>query len=665
MILPRLISLLLLFLTLTAGGQTTVRVQGLQFRSEAEVLELMGGRLVHIVSDVASASRADDAAFILRQVMRNDGYANVRVDSRVLNPREILLNVSEGGRLSLGRVTVRGEPTEDARRLSQIYSRPATMNRPIGAGAAPFREDDVERGLALIEQDLQALGFWTAEAELANQRVNPANGFVDLLIDVRRGPLHRIAEPVISSADGRGVVRTRTTAAPFVGMPASTGNLNQLRTAVQEAFTSRGYPDAQIQMEWEIADSFFIPEFIFDLGQRVRLERVTIEGTRRTNPARLRQRLRDLEGDWYNDAEMNRRLRQFLATGAFSSARVETEETGPRTVNALLRIEEARAKEVTLAGGFGSYEGGVFRTTYTDRNFFGQLRSFSSGFEISARGLLGEVTLTDPWIFGSDYSLTGRLYALSRNNEGYNMLETGFGLNSSRRFGDHYSIDLLAGWSVVNLSTDGLTRAELGETVYGHPRIALTQSLDYRDSPVLPTKGWHLRWPIQLGAAIGDVSTSYLSTSLESGWYHQFNRTYQLNLGGEIGMLVPFGESADLPIDLRLFTGGARSVRSFPERRLGPTGRGNYPTGGEAIWVTNAEVVRTLAGPLKLVGFVDAGALSRDYTGISSADVELAAGLGLRLDLPVGPVRLEYGHNLTQDKGEPSGTWHFAIGIAF
>jgi outer membrane translocation and assembly module TamA len=39
--------------------------------------------------------------------------------------------------------------------------------------------------------------------------------------------------------------------------------------------------------------------------------------------------------------------------------------------------------------------------------------------------------------------------------------------------------------------------------------------------------------------------------------------------------------------------------------------------------------------------------------------------MGIRIDLPVGPIRFEYGHNLTRDEGEPSGTWHFAIGTAF
>ena len=43
----------------------------------------------------------------------------------------------------------------------------------------------------------------------------------------------------------------------------------------------------------------------------------------------------------------------------------------------------------------------------------------------------------------------------------------------------------------------------------------------------------------------------------------------------------------------------------------------------------------------------------------------MAIGLGLRLDLPIGPVRLEYGYNLTRDTGEPIGTIQFAIGMTF
>ena len=83
------------------------------------------------------------------------------------------------------------------------------------------------------------------------------------------------------------------------------------------------------------------------------------------------------------------------------------------------------------------------------------------------------------------------------------------------------------------------------------------------------------------------------------------------------------------------------------------------------MWNANFELIRKFTDTVRAVAFVDAGSLSRDYDEIGSADIELAAGLGLRLDLPIGPVRFEYGFNMTRDSGEPAGAFHFAIGTAF
>ena len=63
--------------------------------------------------------------------------------------------------------------------------------------------------------------------------------------------------------------------------------------------------------------------------------------------------------------------------------------------------------------------------------------------------------------------------------------------------------------------------------------------------------------------------------------------------------------------------------------------------------------------------FFDAGVLSQNYSKLTSASIEAAVGLGLRLDLPIGPVRLEYAYNLTRNPGEPVGTFHFAIGFGY
>ncbi len=648
-----------------AAAETRVRIKGMRSKSEGQLIELMGDRLAHVEGDPASASRADDAAFLLTQVMRKDGYSDVSVTPRVVNSREILLTVDEGTRLSLGTVEIRGIEEEDADRLSKLYKRPALKDRPIGSGSEPFREEDIQTGLSYISQDLNAAGYWQAEAVLTN-RETTETGEVNVVIDVKQGPLFRIANPKFTSTDGRGIEESREAASAFIGKRATTANVNGMRVAVQEAFIRQGYPQANIAMIRTLEAPRYLPEFTIDLGKRVRLNQIHIEGLKRTNPKGIRQRVEHMEGDWYDEAAMNERLRQFLGTGAFSSANVETTEVGEDRVDATLRLEEARAKEISLGLGFDSYEGPLFRSTYTDRNLWGELVGFSTGFELSARGVLGEVKLSNPWLYGSEYSMTSRLYALSYAHEGYSTLESGADTVFSRKFGKHYKSDLLFGYSIVNITGEGIPLRELGETVFTHPRVSFTQTIDYRDNAILPKNGWYLKMPLQIGAAIGDDTTGYLKGGISGGWYHELNKKYGVSLGGNMGFLIPSGDSEDVPIDLRLFNGGARSVRSFPERELGPrTQDDDYPTGGEASWTISSELTRVVSGPVSAVAFVDAGTLDRAFDDFGASDVEIAAGLGLRLNLPIGPVRLEYGYNLTRDANEPAGALHFAIGLAF
>ncbi|MFZ9936473.1 MAG: BamA/OMP85 family outer membrane protein [Luteolibacter sp.] len=647
-----------------AAAETRVRVTGLEGKSEQELLALMAGRLEHVRESPASPPLADDAAFILRRILRNDGYNDAEVDWRIRSPAEIELRVKQGGRLELGNVTVTGIDGALARRLAALYAAPAARGRAMAIGPPPFREADIEAGLDNLRQDLHARGYWGAEARVSKHETRPGTGVVDLVIEVREGPQFTIGEPRVASVDGRGVKLTTGAVRPFLGRPASTRHINAMRLAAEEAAISSGYPDARIRMGRKLENHRFIPEFGVDLGTRVKLRQLEITGLGSTRRERIESRTAGMVGDWYDNTTMNRRLREFLATGAFQSARVETHPAGHRLVDATLHFKEARAREIGLAAGIDSYLGFIARATYANRNFLGRVMELSTGAEFSARGALGEVRLTDPWLFGSDISANARAHAVMHARDGYDSYETGLSGGITWQPTGHYSLDVLLANSFVNLSSDGLPGSELGETVYMNPRLRLTQRLDCRDSTVLPKSGWHLEWPLEIGAAIGDLSTSYLRTGLSGGWHHPINRRYDIGIGGDLHLLVPAGDGADLPIELRLFNGGARSVRSFPERELGPAVNG-YATGGEAMWNLNTELTRRLTDSVRAVAFVDAGSLARDYDAIGSADIEVAAGLGIRLDLPVGPVRLEYGYNLTRDSGEPAGTLHFAIGMAY
>jgi len=661
--------LLLVFLLLLPASQaaevrTKVRIAGMKTLSEEEALSLIGARLEHVRNQPPSASRADDAAFMAQRLFRTYGFSQCQVTWKFFGKDSVQLLVTEGPRQLLGEVKVEGVESKDAKQLARLYELPADK-RGAGLGdRPPFIQEDVATGIELIISDLHSRGYWTATATVKSQSVNPANGRNDLVISANPGPLHVIGEPTVVGITRRSDALSGDAHA-FIGQTADTGAINGMRAAVETFYRQRGFTEAKILMTRRIENGRFIPGFIIEEGKSYQLGKFRFLGFGKTRLNRIKRRFADLEGKTLDNTVVDKRLRELMAAGAFESVRMETTERDGNVLDATLHFVEADARGYSVSAGFGSFEGPILGVSYYDRNYRGMMMNFSSGFEITARSLLGEVGITDPWLFGSDVKGSLRLFMLSGLNEGYTTWKAGGEASASWQASEHYFLDLRAGWSFVNTNEDGIPSNLLGETVYQNPYIRFNQRIDYRDSKVLPSKGWNVEFPIEIGAALGEVSSTYAKTELSGAWHHPLGEDAKIALGARAGFLMVSGAPNDLPIDLRFFLGGPRSVRSYSERELGPRSRTGYPIGGEGYWVANAEYIRSVAGAVKLVGFVDAGSLSRTWDTLGSAAPDVAAGLGLRFDLPVGPVRLEYGHNLTQDPGEPSGAFHFAIGVAF
>jgi outer membrane translocation and assembly module TamA len=66
-----------------------------------------------------------------------------------------------------------------------------------------------------------------------------------------------------------------------------------------------------------------------------------------------------------------------------------------------------------------------------------------------------------------------------------------------------------------------------------------------------------------------------------------------------------------------------------------------------------------------LVTFFDATAFAQNRSDYPGNESLFSAGGGIRWRSPIGPVRLEYGHNLNPRAHDPSGTIHFSIGFPF
>ena len=189
-----------------------------------------------------------------------------------------------------------------------------------------------------------------------------------------------------------------------------------------------------------------------------------------------------------------------------------------------------------------------------------------------------------------------------------------------------------------------------------------------------------------------------------------YSRTYQVDEKNSIawhvggGLAYPYGNSQQIPIQKRFFSGGANSVRGWGIRELGPgayyfkTNSGNeddkdnfYYHSGDIRFDASIEYRSKLFWVLELGAFIDAGNIwtikeyDKQEEGSFKLDkfykeIAVAWGLGFRLDFDFVLVRLDCGWKAYDPSNNPNTrrwpitepyklgkntAWHIAVGYPF
>jgi len=137
-------------------------------------------------------------------------------------------------------------------------------------------------------------------------------------------------------------------------------------------------------------------------------------------------------------------------------------------------------------------------------------------------------------------------------------------------------------------------------------------------------------------------------------------------LHGKTGYIVE--NNGEVPIYERFYLGGINSIRSFGSGQVSPRDpETNDRIGGNKMVLFNTEFLFPLVKEQGVRGviFFDAGNAYDNGDNIDLGDLKYAIGGGIRWYSPMGPLRLEYGYNPDQDKGDPKSKWQFSMGVFF
>ena len=170
---------------------------------------------------------------------------------------------------------------------------------------------------------------------------------------------------------------------------------------------------------------------------------------------------------------------------------------------------------------------------------------------------------------------------------------------------------------------------------------------------------------------LGTPFAQYIKTDLEYRRGIMIDKYNAVVFRTFAGIVMPFGNSDQVPFERKYFTGGANGIRGWPVRTLGP---GSYKANpnefpnqsGDIKLEANAEYRFAMFGPIEGALFMDMGNIwslkdNRPGTEFSFLrfynEIAVAAGLGLRYDFSFVIIRVDLGMKLHDPSLNSGSRW--------
>ncbi|PYK19554.1 MAG: outer membrane protein assembly factor BamA, partial [Verrucomicrobia bacterium] len=618
------------------------------------------------------------------EIYQGRGFTNVSVDFRIdpidekRGTARVVFTVNEGAKGAVSQIRFEGNAHASQKVLrKQMKTRGKTLIHFMDKSGR-LDEVQLEQDLDKIREYYQDHGFIDVEIkDVRKERTE--KGPMIITIVISEGPQYHVRKLTITGYQHTTEPKVRTLLKMKEGSVYSPKQLRDDAKAVADAYGSGGYVDLVITPEGTPAGTGLIDvHYTIEESVRSFVNRVNIEGNTRTKDKVIRREVLVAPGDVFNTVRVDTTKKRLENLGYFAKVETYPEDTDiPGRKDLTILVQEKRTGSLSFGGGFSTVDKLVGFVELTQGNFdLFNWPSFTGGGEkFRLRLQYGTerkdflLTITEPYFLDRRLALTGQAFY----NEA-NYLSADY---DQRNYG--FSLDLRKPINAYMYGTLGYTlqNVEIFNVASSSPEFILTQSgtfteskvfsslvLDTRDNPLLSRRGQRITFSPAIAGGFLGGDTQIYGLDLEGSQYFHLPKDTILLLNGEIATVSQWGSGSEVPIFERLFLGGSNNLRGFPFREVGPQQNGE-PVGGQSMARATLEWTFPIIEKARGALFYDTGFVNTSEWSFGFNHMASDVGVGLRLDLPIGPLRLDYGYPVMRDGYNGGGHFNFNVGYQF
>jgi outer membrane protein insertion porin family len=623
----------------------------------------------------------------LQDYYKKEGFYFVKITSRMeeaAKPPTVTVTfvIKEGPRSKLEHIILTGNETLKTDRIKKAME--------LRESGIIFKErvtdDAVKQDADRIRNLYETEGFLKAQVQPSPIKFYDNDTKADVTFAITEGPRTYVLSREI--IDGDGVPKKKVEAAikQKVGEPFNPQLVKGDQNNILNQFSEAGYIGATMDTKKEFVDEGrgVNLSYVIKQGEPVKIGKIILRGNEQAKDKVVLRELLFKTGEPFDYEKILRSQQKIYQLGLFSQVRIQpvNPEEAESSKDMLVSVRESDPGRVEFGAGYGDWDRlrGFAQVGYVD--LFGLGHSISLRGDASFKQTKAVATYKWPWFLGYNLSYQTSLVYLNADKPNYHILDyigvTGF----YKTFGDHITSSLNYQYERVKFSNiapgavlnpEDLNKSSLASVI---PSVVF----DYRDNPFNPTKGSLHALILKYASTYFGSTVNMLKATAQTSWYFPVYKGIVAGFSARGGIASSLQHTMDIPISERFFIGGASSLRGYAYESVAPLDTAGNPVGGDSMAIFNAELRFPLPYNFGLVTFLDAGnawLLNKNVlvkaapgqtptvTSSGTNGLRYGAGLGIRYDTPVGPLRLDYGFKVNRRPGESIGELHFTLGEAF
>ncbi|WP_269526792.1 BamA/OMP85 family outer membrane protein [Coraliomargarita parva] len=530
--------------------------------------------------------------------------------------------------------------------------------------ARAYTPANLERRTQRLIDSLRQLGYRSARSAPPELEMDDTSGAVQVYLKCSPGPVFRVGMvELIDNGESRRLPE-------LAGAILTPQWELDLKSKWRRIANEEGYPDARVWLESageRAGEAGLVQDLKVQLkrGPAVSLRSVRFDGDEATKRSILKRQVDLTAGAPLDVQEVSEGRRRAMALGIFREVdySIEPESASERDVT--YHLVPGRRKELQLQAGWGSYEQLRAGFRGVGRNPFGRANVYEFGMKQSFKSQSADAIFSVPQLYGSAATAYVQGEYEEREEISYTTSHYGGSVGALTTLGER-GLRLSAEYSLFKEDVDREEqsdfRSEENATVAS---LTFKATLDRRNDFLAPTAGYNLYLSYELANSLLGGSVDFHKFEVGGGIHQALTDSTILHFGLSGGYLyAPGAADENIPFGRRFFTGGENSVRGYREGEASPLDTDGNLIGAEAYALSNLELEQRLFEAVSVVFFWDSVVNARERDFGEGAWLN-SVGLGIRYQTLVGPLRVEYGHNLNPRSKDTDGTLHFSIGFPF